>query len=162
MPTRRKNAKHPIIATGIHAHLDKWTIDKRTSLYRQIQESRVGIAGLFPNGPDPASWMLIDRIVYKALKLSIFEQMDYKRMVGGKTKAEAAKESEPSPITSFAEGKYVVVANSLREDIRLLNKLAQLQNPAHEEDDLQEYLRFKKAQRIGPESKEDAPHANPD
>lgn len=162
MSKYRKNTKHPMIVTGIHAHLDKWTIDKRTSLYRQLQESRQGIASLFPNGPDPASCMLIDRIVYKGLKLHIFEQMDLKNFAGGRTKADASKEHDPSPLTPFAEGRYVTLANSLREDIRLLNKLAQAQNPAHEEADLAEYLRFKKAERINVGSKEDTPHANPD
>ena len=151
MSKYRKNTKHPVIVTGIHAHLDKWTIDKRTRLARQLRESKEGIAAIFPNGPDHACWMLIDRIVYKALKLSIFEQMDYKRMVGGKTKTEAAKGDDESPISEWAERAYVTVANSLREDIRLLNKLAQAQNPLHEEDDLQEYLRFKKAERINVE-----------
>lgn len=152
MPRVRRNAKHPIKVHGLFSHMEKWEIDKRTTLARKLDESRVGIASLFPNGPDPASCMLIDRIIYKGLKLHIFEQMDLKSMVGGRTKTDAAKEHEPSPLTPFAEGRYVTLANSLREDIRLLNKLAQAQNPSHEEDNLTEYLRFKKAEKINLES----------
>jgi len=161
MPRRRKEAKHPIKVHGLFAHMEKWEIDKRTTLARKLAESRAGIASLFPNGPDTTSWMLIDRIIYKGLKLHIFEQMDLKNMAGGRTKADAAQEQEPNPITPFAAQQYVLMANSLREDIRLLNRLAQAQNPSHEEDDLAEYLKFKKAERIKVE-KEVGSHAKPD
>uniref|UniRef100_A0A7C5EL30 Uncharacterized protein n=1 Tax=Desulfobacca acetoxidans TaxID=60893 RepID=A0A7C5EL30_9BACT len=125
MPNRRKNAKHPVIKTGLYSHLEKWDIDKRTKVYRALDEARRGLLGMFPQGPTPAICLLVDRILFKGLKLSIYERMEIK---GGDTGGPGTEE------------RYLKMSNSLREDLRLLTNLAAQQAPEREVPNLEEYL----------------------
>lgn len=132
MPHKRK-AKHPVIVTGLYSHLEKWKLDGRCKVVKALENAKAGLAQLFPQGVNGPAAMLIDRIVYKALKLSIFESMDLKG----------------EPMTPGSEQKYLNMANSLREDLRLLNALAQRQVPDKGVPSLEEYLAaLKEAGRI--------------
>jgi hypothetical protein len=125
MPAYRKNAKHPVIKSGLYSHLEKWDIDKRTRVYRALDEARRGLLAMFPQGPTPAVCLLVDRMLFKGLKLSIYERMEIR---GGDTGGPGG------------EQRYLLMANSLREDIRLLTNLAARQSPGQEFPDLEEYL----------------------
>lgn len=144
MPRYRKNAKHPIIKTGLYSHIEKWAIDKRTRLYRSLEAARQGMLSMFPQGPNPAVLLLIDRMIFKGLKLGIYERME---MRGADTGGPGA------------EQRYLNMSNSLREDIRLFTALARAQAPDRGPD-LGEYLRnLKKAGKgicITPVKMEDA------
>lgn len=124
MPRYRKNAKHPIIKTGLYSHIEKWAIDKRTRLYRSLEAARQGLLSMFPQEPNPAVLLLVDRMLFKGLKLGIYERME---MQGADTGGPGA------------EQRYLNMANSLREDIRLLTKLASNQSQEHGPG-LMEYL----------------------
>jgi len=126
MPHKRKDAKNPVIVHGLYADLAKRKIDGRTKLAKAMREARTGLIQLFPGGQtNAAAGLLIDRILFKALKLSLYETQDLKGMEG---------------LSPGSEQRYLNMANSLREDIRLLTALAQKQTPEKEVPDLQEYL----------------------
>ncbi len=134
MPHKRKDAKHPIITHGLYADLARRKIDGRTKLAKALREARDCLIQLFPGGQtNAAARLLIDRIIYKALKLSLYEAQDLKGMEG---------------ISPGSEQRYLNMANSLREDIRLLTALAQRQHSGKEVPELQDYLAtLKKAGR---------------
>ena len=125
MPAYRKNAKHPVIKTGLYSHIEKWELDKRTKFYRALEAARQGLLSMFPQGPSPAVCLLVERILFKGLKLSIYERMEI----------QGADTGGPG-----AEQRYLNMSNSLREDIRLLTNLAARQSPEREFPDLNEYL----------------------
>lgn len=131
MPHVRKNAKHPVIVHGLYADLAKRKLDGRTKLAKAMRKARAGLIQLFPGGhTNAAAGLLIDRILFKALKLSLYEAHDLKGMEG---------------LSPGSEQRYLNMANSLREDIRLLTALAQKQTPERGQE-LQEYLQtLKKA-----------------
>jgi hypothetical protein len=143
MTRYRKNAKHPVIQTGLYAHYEKWKIDWRTTPGRLIKRGKAGLAELFPHGVSAAAALLIDRVVYKALKLSIFETMDLKG----------------AELGAGAHQRYLNMANSLREDLRLLSAMAQ-KPPRDDEETLPQYLARKaqeaKAAKALPIKGEDA------
>jgi hypothetical protein len=126
MPHKRKNAKHPVIVHGLYADIAKRKLDGRTKVVRAMREARAGLAQLFPGGQtNAAAALLIDRIIFKALKLSLYEAHDLKGLEG---------------LSPGSEQGYLNMSNSLREDIRLLTALAQRQSPGREAPDLEEYL----------------------
>jgi hypothetical protein len=72
MPHKRKDAKNPVIVHGLYADLAKRKIDGRTKLAKTMREARAGLIILFPGGQtNAAAGLLIDRILFKALKLSL-------------------------------------------------------------------------------------------
>lgn len=117
--------KGETISHGLHADIAKRKIDGRTGLGKALRQGREGLARLFPQGPNEAASLLIDRIVFKALKLALYEATDLKGLAG----AGAA-----------AEQRYITMSNSLREDIRLLSQMAQRQQAEPDDPDLKEYL----------------------
>ena len=126
MPAYRKNAKHPVIKTGLYSHIEKWDIDKRTKVYRALEAARQGLLGMFPQGASPAVCLLVDRILFKGLKLSIYERMEI----------QGADTGGPG-----AEQRYLMMSNSLREDLRLLTTLAARQSVEQDYPDLEEYIK---------------------
>jgi len=126
MTHKRKNAKHPVIVHGLYADLAKRKIDGRTKLAKAMREARDGLTQLFHGGEtNAAAALLIDRILYKALKLTLYEAQDLKGMDG---------------ISPGSESRYLNMSNSLRDDIRLLIALAEKQAPEKTVPDLHEYL----------------------
>jgi hypothetical protein len=124
MARYRKSAKHPVIAHGLSSHLEKWKHDGRLKYVKALRAAREGLYELFPQGVNAGAALLIDRVVYKALKLSIFEAMDLKG----------------AALDAGAQQRYLLMANSLREDLRLLNALAQKQTPEKQIPSLERYL----------------------
>jgi len=126
MAHKRKNAKHPVIVHGLYADLEKRKLDGRTRVVKAMKEARAGLMQLFPNGRvNAAASLIIDRVVYKALKLSLYEMQDLKGMSG---------------ISPESKNKYLEIANSMRDDLRFLTNLAARQSPEREFPDLSEYL----------------------
>jgi len=122
---QKKGANASMITHGLYCDPSKWEIDGRTLLAKQLNQLRAGLAALFPGGPDKAGALLIDRIVYKGLKLALYEATDL-------TSAEG--------VPPGSEMKYLQMSNSLREDIRLLSAMAKAQAPSPGDPDLKEYL----------------------
>ena len=124
IPTKQ-GTNTPMVRHGLYADPAKWDLDGRTTLAKQLVLLRTGLAALFPDGPDRAGALLIDRVVYKSLKLALYEATDLTSTEG---------------VPPGSEMKYLQMSNSLREDIRLLTALAQRQAPAPGDPDLREYL----------------------
>jgi len=126
--TKVRNSKHPVIVrglkNGLYTVLEKYKLDGRTAPVRAMNRARAGLLQLFPKGANAPAAIIIDRIMYKALKLAIFEGMD---MAG-------------EPVTAGGEQRYLTMANSLREDLRLLSALADKKPPEAGAPSLQEYL----------------------
>jgi len=105
------------VADGIHLTLSFQGINKRTKLWTSIESTRrelreyVGVS-------TPASELLIQRIVYKHLRLSYYE-------------AHSLAEG-----TQGDDGHYLNMANSLRLDLQTLKNLA----GKHEAPSLKDYL----------------------
>lgn len=124
MANRRKNAKNPVITSGLYVNWQKWQIDGRTAAGRAVKRARATLGSIFPKGPDVAANILIDRVTFKALKASIYEALS----INGR-KNLAGSESE-----------YLALTNSLRNDIALLCKLADSQGTVSQAPELQDYL----------------------
>lgn len=126
MPHNRKDAKHPIVrSTGLYIHLERIKLDRRLRSVQLMEKAREGLLELFPTGVHAAASIIIDRVVYKALKLSIYEAMDIKG------------EFEMKP---GSEQKYITMSNSLREDLRMLSTLADRKPPEAGVPSLSQYL----------------------
>jgi hypothetical protein len=117
--TIKNAAKH-----CLYLELERYRIDGRSALGHEIAKSRDALVALFPDGkPDAAANVLINMIVYKTLKLEIFQAWDY--ATGG------------ASATGVAH--YLNLSNSLRKDLTTL--LAMVDRvPTHQVPDLQEYL----------------------
>jgi hypothetical protein len=124
IPTKQ-GTNTPMVRHGLYADPAKWDLDGRTTLAKQLVLLREGLAALFPDGPDKAGSLLIDRLVYKSLKLALYEATDLTSTEG---------------VPPGSEMKYLQMAGSLRADLQLLTTLAQRQAPAPGDPDLKEYL----------------------
>ena len=122
--TVKRKSKHPVITMGLYAHIEKYKLDGRTKPVQQMARARVALCQLFPQGVNAPAALIIERVLYKALKLSIYEAMD---LAG-------------EPMTPGGEQKYLTMANSLREDLRILTALADRKPPEGGVPSLQEYL----------------------
>jgi hypothetical protein len=122
MPNKRK-AKNPIITTGLAWQLERLKLDRRTKAAKALEAARNSLAALFPGELNAAAEILIDRIVFKALKLSIFERLAIK-----------------GHVSPNGEETYIRLSNSLRDDLRLLMALADRKAPS-EAPDLNQYLK---------------------
>jgi hypothetical protein len=126
MPHKRKGARNPVIVHGLYADLAKRKIDGRTKVSKAMREIRNGLIQLFPGGQmNAVAGLIIDRLVYKSLKLALYEAHDLKGMEG---------------LSPGSEQRYLAMANSFREDIRLLVNLAARHSPERDFPDLSEYL----------------------
>jgi hypothetical protein len=128
MTTKRKS-KHPVITHGLYARLDELRLDGRTKVVQAMQAAREGLSVLFPQGVNAPAAIVIDRIVFKALKLSLYEASD----LSGEA------------VTAGGEQRYITMSNSLREDLRLLSALAEKKPPEAGVPSLSEYLEALKA-----------------
>ncbi|MDP3181267.1 MAG: hypothetical protein Q8M54_00435 [Desulfobaccales bacterium] len=124
IPTK-KGSNTSMVRHGLYCDPAKWDLDGRTTLAKQLHQLRTGLAALFPDGPGRAGALLIDRVVYKSLKLALFEATDLISM----------EEVPPG-----AEQAYLTMSNSFRADLQLLTTMAQHQAPAPGDPDLREYL----------------------
>ena len=95
-----------------------------------LDKSKAAFAAMFPNGADAAANVLINQIVYKTLRLELFSSWDM-----------ATGEGTPTAISH-----YIVLSNSLRNDLNALIAMTGRQLPARVPD-LQEYL--KKIVQVG-------------
>jgi hypothetical protein len=136
MANKHRKAKHPVITTGLYSHIEKWTLDKRTKIYKALEAARGGLVAMFPQNPSPAACLLIDRILFKGLKLSIYERMEMQGVDTG----------------PGAETRYLAMSNSLREDIRLLTNLTAKEPPEKGVPDLAEYLAS--LEKVGPKGED--------
>ena len=73
MARHRKNTKNPVITHGLTAHLEKWKHDGRLKYVKAMKAAKEGLAPAIPQGVSAPAALLIDRIIYKSLKLSIYE-----------------------------------------------------------------------------------------
>lgn len=113
-----------IIRHGLYIDLERYRIDGRSALGQALSKSRAALAAIFPNGqPDPAANALISRIIYKSLKLEIFESWD---MATGEASATAVSQ-------------YIVLSNSLRNDLATLMSMVDRKDPP-KAPDLHQYL----------------------
>lgn len=134
MPHNRKDAKHPIVrSTGLLIHLERVKLDRRLRSVQLMEKAREGLLALFPTGVHAAAAIIIDRVVYKALKLSIHEAMDVK---GG------------FEIKPGSEQRYITMSNSLREDLKMLSALADKKPPEAGVPSLEQYLSALKEARV--------------
>jgi hypothetical protein len=121
----KKGVKNPVIFHGLCADLAKRKIDGRTAVGRALNRLRDGLARIFPEGPDVAASLLIDRIVFKSLNLALYEAT----VING-----------VAEVTATGEQKYITMSGSFRADLQLLTTLAKAQTPAPGDPDLKEYL----------------------
>lgn len=120
----KKYSQKSMVEHGLCADPSRWDLDGRTLLAKQLTAFRTGLEALFRQGPDHAEKLLIDRVVYKAVKLALYEATDLFGEDG---------------VSPAAEQRYLQMTNSFREDLRLLKAMARDQAPARDPD-LQEYL----------------------
>jgi hypothetical protein len=121
----KKDVKHPVTRHGLHADLSKRKIDGRSAVGRALNRISNGLAKIFPEGPDMAASLLIDRICFKSLNLALYEATIVNSL------AEATQAGEQS---------YLSMSGSLRSDLQLLTSLAKSQIPNQSDPDLMEYL----------------------
>jgi hypothetical protein len=112
------------IRHGLQSNPERWDIDGRTLLAKQLDELRMGLKAMFIGDPDRAAAVLIDRVVYKTLKLAIYEAQD---LIG--TEA----------LSPSSEVRYMQMANSLRADLIALSTMSR-RKPVVGEVDIQTYL----------------------
>jgi len=123
------------IKHGLYLELERYRVDGRSALGHALAKSRAALAELFPNGPDAAASILIDRIIYKSLRVELFEGFDY-----------ATAQATPGAVQY-----YVGLSNSLRNDLAALKEMAKAQAPASSDPDLAEYLEtMKRAAKAQP------------
>jgi hypothetical protein len=123
MTTKRKS-RHPVITHGLYSHLESVKLDGRTKVVQALQTAREALALLFPQGVNAPAAMVIDRIVYKALKLSLYE----------------AHELSGGAVAPGGEVRYLTMSNSLREDLRMLAALAEKKPHEPQIPSLEQYL----------------------
>ena len=112
------------IKHGLYLDLEKYKIDGRSALGQTLARSRAALAALFPGGkPNALASTLINVVVYKSLKIELFQNCD---LATGKA-------------TPTAMAHYLSMSNSLRSDITTLLAMTQ-QEPADDDLDLREYL----------------------
>jgi hypothetical protein len=112
-----------VIRHGLYVDLERYRIDGRSALGQALAKSKGALAEMFVNGPDAAASLLINRIMYKALRLELFENWD---MSTGEAKPTAVQQ-------------YIILSNSLRNDLNALISMTGRQVP-HKAPDLHEYL----------------------
>jgi len=113
-----------IIKHGLYVDLEKYKIDGRSALGQAIARAKEALGSIFPDGPNAAAQLLIQRMVYKIMRLEVFENWDF-------TTGEAGE----APIRN-----YVFLSNSLRKDLQLLCSMAKEQEVSKDDPDLKEYL----------------------
>jgi hypothetical protein len=118
------------IKHGLYLKLEQHKIDGRSAMGQAIAKSRAALVDMFPNGADAAAQILISQIVYKALRLELFTSWDM-----------ATGEGTPTAISH-----YIILSNSLRNDLNALIVMAERQAPA-QVPDIKEYL--KKIAQVG-------------
>jgi hypothetical protein len=165
------------IQNGLWTKPHRWGIDGRHPIAKQLNKMRLGLEAIFPSpGPDMAAATLITRICYKTVKLTLFEALDVMALAGpwaeegtttDKPHHRPARAPAPTSTTPRQEKpgtatggsgfgdanfvRYCAIANSLREDLRLLCNMARAQSPTASDPDLQEYLTaLKRASKATP------------
>ena len=61
-----------VIRHGLYLELERYKVDGRSGLGQTLARSKAALAAIFPNGPDAAANILINQIVWKALRLELF------------------------------------------------------------------------------------------
>lgn len=113
------------IKHGLYLDLDKYRIDGRSALGQNLARSKAALQALFPNGADAPANLLINQIVYIALRLEVFSSWD---MVTG--------EGKPTAIQN-----YIALSNSLRSDLQVLMAMADREPPKPKLPDFQAYFK---------------------
>lgn|GEM_PF-6712934 len=96
------------LKTGLYTEIDIDAIDGRTRTGKTVKGLKAGLRDYVGN-PTPASELLIHRIVYKTIKLSLYEA------------------SSLTMLTNEESAHYLPMSNSLRLDLRELAELAKKQ-----------------------------------
>lgn len=116
--TRGIQPKHEpgkAITHGLRAYIDMAAIDKRTKLGKAISALKDQLRN-FVGEPTPISELLIQRITYKSIKLSLYESYAL------------------SELSNSEANVYLPMANSLRLDLQALAQLAgKSKAPSYEE-----------------------------
>ena len=136
------------VASALWSHPNRWVLDKRLALAKHLDRVRAQLVDLFPKKNPGAAALIIDRIVFKQLKLAMFEGMDMAATAAA-TGPPGEDTHRPENQGSMALGHkfptttfqmYVSLSNSLREDIRLIFNMANRTAPEQSDPDLNEYL----------------------
>lgn len=118
------NQLNAVYQHGLFIQIEKYNIDGKSSLGHAIRRVTEALADLFPQGPTKAAQILIQRMVYKVMRLELFENWDY-----------ATGEATPPVMAN-----YIQISNSLRKDLTTLMSMAKGQETPSNDPDLKEYL----------------------
>lgn len=130
-----KDIKPWSIKHGLYLDLEKYRIDGRSALGQAIARSRAALLAMFPKEADAAANILIGQIIYKSLRIELFQNWDM-----------ATGEAKPTAIQH-----YIILSNSLRNDLNTLMAMTQRQTLAPGDPDLKEYLEtLKRAAKAQP------------
>jgi hypothetical protein len=120
----KKEPSQLIISHGLYVDLQRYKIDGKSALGHAIRKCRNALTDLFPDGkPNAIANALIDTIIYKQLRVQLFESWDI----------------QTAQATPTAIGHYLALTGSLRKDYAALMALVD-RVPTPQVPDLSEYL----------------------